>query len=245
MRNSYRKKPFIKEMNMKIGTLKAMAVLIGGTACSAGLFAAQPTVKSQTPTEAGTPTARDSAGAMAPAPGAMPSSSTPAAPMPAAANGAQNPAQLTDAEILGIVQAVDENEVAAASKAEKKKIGSDAMAYAKMLRKEHKADEAATKKIGKQIDAKPATSKTADELRAKGKDELSMLSSKDGSEFEKGYIDAMVNGHTEVLGLIDGTLMPNAHTDAVKSHLTEVRGHVAMHLEQGKRLQGAQASREE
>jgi putative membrane protein len=226
-------------MNMNIRSPKAMsAILIGAAFFATGSFGASPTTttatpKSQTPTESGMPTVRDSVDASRPAPA-----------MPAAVNGAQNPV-FTDAEILGIVLTVDENEVAAATKAEKKKIGTGAMAYAKMLRTEHKADAAKTKKVAKQIDSKPAMSKTADDLKTKGADELSMISAKDGPEFEKEYIDAMVTGHTEVLGLIDGSLIPNAHSDAVKKHLDEVRGHVAMHLEQGKRLQGAQASREE
>ena len=61
------------------------------------------------------------------------------------------PSQFNDAEILGVVNTVDEIEVKAAAKAEKKKIGTEAMAYAKMLQEQHKADLEANKALGKQI----------------------------------------------------------------------------------------------
>lgn len=211
---------------MRLNTLKAMAAItVGAACCSTVLYAATGPVKSQTTTEAATPSVRDSMGS--------------------AGKGAQNPVALNDAQILGVVVAVDENEVAAAGKAEKMKMGSEAMAYAKMLREEHKADADKTKKLGKEIGAKPASSALAIQLKDNGKSELKAMSSKKGADFEKAYVDAMVNGHADVLKLIDETLIPDAQNEAVKKHLAEVRGHVAMHLEQGKRLQGAQASKTE
>lgn len=157
-------------------------------------------------------------------------------------NAAVAPGQFNDAEILGVVNTVDEIEVKAAAKAEKKKIGPEAMAYAKMLQDQHKADLDANKALGKRIGVKPAGTKTADQLRDKAAQDLKAIASKSGSEFEKAYIDAMVDGHTDVLQMLDSQLIPSAHDDALKTHLAEVREHVAMHLEQGKRLQGARAS---
>ncbi|GEM_PF-1879719 len=229
---------------MRISALKAAAPFIAGAACSSTVLSAAPaptnTTKGQSQSEASAPAS--GATAQSPAPAAASGTS---ATTPASGSTAQNPVQLNDAEILGCVLAVDENEVAAATAAEKKKMGSEAMAFAKMLRKEHKADEKKTRKLAKQIGAKPAESKTSEQLRTKGKEDLAALSSKEGADFEKAYIEAMVNGHTDALSLIDGTLIPNAKNEAVKNHLTEVRTHVSTHLEHGKRLQGAQASKGE
>ena len=47
----------------------------------------------------------------------------------------------------------------------------------------------------------------------------------------------MVKGHTEVLAMSDGELIKSAENEALKKHLAETREHVAMHLEQGKKLQ--------
>lgn len=80
----------------------------------------------------------------------------------------------------------------------------------------------------------------ADSLKAKA--DVKALAAKNGTEFEKGYIDAMVTGHTDVLAMIDTQLIHAARNEAVKTHLSEVRALIAAHLEQGKRLQGASAA---
>ena len=162
---------------------------------------------------------------------------------PGPATGAQTAAQLTDAEILGVVNAVDKHEINAAKEAMKKKPGAGVRDYAKMLREEHSANMKKTKSLAKQNKIKPASSQTEKDLRAKTSTEEKALASLKGAAFEKAYIDAMVSGHTEVLQMLDATLIPAAKNEAVKTHLTEVRGHVAAHLEQGKRLQEASAAR--
>lgn len=58
----------------------------------------------------------------------------------------------------------------------------------------------------------------------------------DGKDFETGYLDAMIKGHTEASDMIDNQLMKTAKNDALKKHLTETRGHVAGHLDQAKKL---------
>jgi putative membrane protein len=158
--------------------------------------------------------------------------------------GSASAAQSTysDAEILAVVNAVDRHEIAAAAVALKKDMKPEAKAFAKMLRKEHDANQSKTKKLGKRLDIKPASSATSDSLVAKGAREMADLTVKTGQEFEKAYIDAMVQGHDEALQMLDTQLIPSAKNDAVKTHLGEVRGHIASHLEQAKRLQGAQAA---
>jgi len=79
--------------------------------------------------------------------------------------------------------------------------------------------------------------KKTNALRKKGAGELAMIAPLEGEEFAAKYVDAMVKGHTEVLAMIDGELLKSAENAALKKHLTETREHVAMHLEQGKKLQ--------
>lgn len=208
-------------------SLKILSAVIGGGICFTGLASAQSSSGGmQAPSGATVPNAQDSANR-------------------ANAGATQTPASFTEAEILGVVLAVDENEIAAASKAEKQKLSADAMTYAKMLHKEHKANKEATKKVGKTLGIKHVTSPTADNLRAKGEADLKSMASLKGTDFEKAYIDAMVQGHTDALQLLDTQLIPSAKSDALKTHLTDTRNHVAMHLEQGKRLQQSQATRTE
>jgi putative membrane protein len=155
------------------------------------------------------------------------------------------PAQLSNAEILGLLVAVDDNEVAMAEKALKKKLSPEAKSYAKMMRTEHSAAKKETQKLAHQLDIKAASSTKSEELRTKGKQELKSLADLNGSDFEKAYIDAMVTGHADVLNLLDTQAIPNALDTTVKAHVVDMRAKVAAHLEHGKRLQGARASVEE
>jgi putative membrane protein len=155
------------------------------------------------------------------------------------------PAQFSNAEILGLLIAVDDNETAMAGKAVKKKISPEAKAYAKMLRDDHSAARIETKKLADQLAIKATVSKQSEDLRAKGAQELKALTALNGPEFEKAYIDAMVTGHSDVLQLLDTQLIPSALDTTVKAHVVDMRAKIAAHLEQGKRLQGARASVEE
>jgi predicted outer membrane protein len=144
----------------------------------------------------------------------------------------------TDAEILSFVNAVNVNEILAASEAQKKKISGPVMDYAKMLHTEHGANMAKTNALGLSIKVTPSITKAVDAEMKKGAGGLAMLIPMDGKDFETGYLDAMIKGHTEALDMIDNKLLKTAKNEALKAHLTETRGHIAMHLEQAKKLKG-------
>jgi len=144
-----------------------------------------------------------------------------------------------DAEILSVILAVDTNEVVAAMEAKKKKVPQAVADYAKMLHIEHGKNAADTMKLGMKIDVTPMDTEKTNMLRMKGAGELATLVPLDGDQFASGYIDAMVKGHTEVLAMIDSDLLATAQNEALKKHLTETREHVAMHLEEGKKIQAS------
>lgn len=142
-----------------------------------------------------------------------------------------------DAEVLGMVAIVNRNEITAAMEAQQKKLSKPVMDYAKMLHQQHGMNMGETLKVGQQANATPVITPKADELSKKGAQALGILVPKDGEEFERGYLDAMVKGHTEVLSMIDNELMGAASNAAVKAHLTKTRASVADHLAKAKSLQ--------
>lgn len=142
----------------------------------------------------------------------------------------------TDAEVLSFVNAVNVNEILAASVAQKKKINGPVMDYAKMLHTEHGVNMGKTMKLGQTINVTPSDTKAVNDLYMKGAGELATLVPKDGKEFESAYVDAMIKGHNEAIAMIDDKLMKQAKNDALKKHLTDTRQAIAMHLEQAKKL---------
>jgi putative membrane protein len=153
-------------------------------------------------------------------------------------------AKYTDAEIVALDMTIDDNEIKAAQTAEKKKMGKDAMKFAKMLLKQHREDSNKVSKLAKKENITPSeTAAKVQELRDKGASELQALASKDSMEFEQGYVSAMVHGHTDALSLFDEHLVADASNPKLKKEMEEARKHVAHHLEEARRLQGDRASR--
>jgi putative membrane protein len=140
-----------------------------------------------------------------------------------------------DATALAVLATVDKDEIAAAKLALTKGMSKGAEDYAHMMVHEHEANLADTRKL------KPSgMGHDADAMQVKKDDEATMAKLKplEGKAFEKAYIDAMVAGHTKVLGKLDNELLPNAIDAKVKAHLKATREAVSKHLDAAKALQG-------
>ncbi len=144
---------------------------------------------------------------------------------------------MTDAEILAMVAAVDENHVLAGAEAAAKKTSPQVLEYARMLHVAHGKNAEATLKLGAKIKVTPIETARVDKMRVKGAGELAALVPLDGDRFGTAFMAGMIKGHTEVLAMIDSQLLTAAKHDLVKKHLTATRGHVAMHLEEAKKVQ--------
>lgn len=143
------------------------------------------------------------------------------------------PAGATDDSLaLGLLAAVNEHEIAAGQQAESKKVSAPVLAYAQMMIKQHGENLTQTKALGTL-----ASTPEVQAMKDKGKSDLDALGQKNGKDYEAAYIDAMVDGHIEALGLIDGRLLSLASVGPVKEHLIATRGHVVTHLEEAKKLQ--------
>lgn len=155
---------------------------------------------------------------------------------PAAAETPTTNNATDDSLALGLLAALNEHEIAAAQQAEGKKVSAPVLAYAQMMEKQHGDNLAKTKTLGSL-----ASTPEVQAMKEKGKSDLDALGQKTGKDYETAYVDAMVAGHTEALGLIDGRLLSLASAGPVKDHLIATRGHVVMHLEEAKKLQVKEA----
>ena len=113
-----------------------------------------------------------------------------------------------DATALAVLATVNKDEIAAAKLALTKGMSKGAEEYAHMMVHEHEANLADTKKLkpsGTGHDHRAA-------MQVKKDDDATMAKLKplEGKAFEKAYIDAMVAGHTKVLGKLDNELLPKA-----------------------------------
>ena len=140
-----------------------------------------------------------------------------------------------DTTALAVLATVNKDEIAAAKLALTKGMGKGAEEYAHMMVHEHEANLAETKKL------KPSGTPNhaaADQVKKDDEATMAKLKPLEGEAFERAYIDAMVAGHTKVLGKLDNELLPSASDAQVKAHLQKTREAVSKHLDAAKALQG-------
>ena len=168
-------------------------------------------------------------------PGADPNAMDPNATPAMNADGTPAGVPATDDSLaLGLLAVVDDHEIQAAQQALSKQVSAPVAAYARMMEKAHTDNLVATKGFGALADTPEVQS-----MKEKAASDLAELGKQSGKAYENAYVDAMVKGHTDALALIDGRLLSLASTGPVRDHLTKTRGHVAMHLEEARKLQGA------
>lgn len=134
---------------------------------------------------------------------------------------------LSDAEALAVMACIDSNEIAAARVADKRNnstqyksnkgnpgmnnsgkssgnISEDVEAFAQHMRKDHEKNLKDAMLLAKKLNVTVSTTgEPVRMLKEKGKQDLSKLKSAQGMEFDRTFVNAMVNGHQEVLQIID------------------------------------------
>ncbi|MGX5730795.1 DUF4142 domain-containing protein [Pseudoxanthomonas beigongshangi] len=157
-----------------------------------------------------------------------------APPMPDTATSADAGATAATSEekgALGVLNAINEHEIAVGTQAIEKGVSGEIADYARLMIKEHTENRDKTTTFGPDAHDKDAVIQ-----KDKGSAELASLDKLNGDSYSKAYVDAMIKGHTDALTTLDSKLIPKATTQEVKDHLTATREHVANHLERAKSL---------
>jgi putative membrane protein len=152
---------------------------------------------------------------------------------PNMAGGAMN-----EGQALGMVMAVNEAEIKMAEQARSKKVKGPALEYANMMHTEHTRNLEQTRALEGSAGVRIDDGGQVAEMREKHRAMMDQLGGLDGDAYERAYVDAMVQSHTEALNMLEQRLIPAATQDAVKQHLSMTRDAVAKHLERARELQG-------
>lgn len=174
--------------------------------------------------------------AFAEEPAAAPAA-VPAQPAPAEAPAAPAAGMaVTDAQIAGILLAANHAEVEIGKIGEKSK-NADVKKFAQKMVSEHGAVHKEVEGLIKKNKMKAEECEQSKSLKTKAKDNMAALKKLKGADQDKGYIDAAVVAHQEMLDTIDKTLLPNVKHEELKALIDKVRPSVASHLEDGKKIQ--------
>lgn len=182
--------------------------------------------------EPGDPADSDTAAATTPGAGA-PDAMTPrvespagvVAPSDSGAAGEMLTQSPEERSALGVLNAINDHEIAAGRQAQEKKVAGDVADYAQLMIDEHTRNKEQTNALNPD-----ANSAEAKDQAAKGQAQLQQMAAKNGDAYRKSYVDAMIDGHAEALAMLDEKLIPSAAGPQAKAHLQQTREHVARHL---------------
>ncbi|MBK8984259.1 MAG: DUF4142 domain-containing protein [Ignavibacteria bacterium] len=136
----------------------------------------------------------------------------------------------SDAHIIAIVTAVNQNEISVSELAQKKMTSSLLTDYANMIVISHTENIKMANNLIVSLESGKSETPELEGLEQKSADKLATLNALTGNEFETAYLDAMINGHKEFLNMLDIDLLPMAKSEAVKTYLINTREMVANHL---------------
>ena len=154
------------------------------------------------------------------------------------------PERTLDAEILGLLAEIDDQELRLADEAQVRSPNVAIQGYAGRLHREHVRSLDETERVAREAILIPAGETDAiQDLRTDGGDELARLAELGGAEFDRAFLDATVRGHQQTLDLIDDGLLQHAFDPAVRQHLERTRGYVAEQLERARRLRSTEVAR--
>lgn len=145
------------------------------------------------------------------------------------------------AETLALVTAVDEHEIAMAEQAREKGVEGDVREYADMLHEDHSANLERDRQVASDAGLSLAETDAVRTEKEKGHAVMERLSALEGEAYAEAYVDAMVQGHTDALAMIDER-MDTVTDPSVQAHLVATRAAVEGHLEAGQALQGEDAA---
>ena len=140
----------------------------------------------------------------------------PAADAPAADATA---AKLTDPEIASVAVTADQIDIDYANIAKSKSKNADVLKFAATMAKDHQSVNDQAIALAKKLNVTPADNPTTQSLLSGAATTKEMLNSKTGADFDKAYIDNEVAYHKAAIGLVEGTLIPDATNPELKSLL--------------------------
>lgn len=143
----------------------------------------------------------------------------------------------TEGKIFGALIAINQNEIALGTEAQKKASTPSVKNFANMMVQDHGRNLSDVQSLSRQLGVTPINGQTAMMLQKKGQKASATLSHLNGRAFEVAYMSMMVKGHAEALSIIDKRLISDARNPALKSQLEMTRTTVANHLQAAKQVQ--------
>ncbi|MDP3558762.1 MAG: DUF4142 domain-containing protein [Legionellaceae bacterium] len=142
----------------------------------------------------------------------------------------------TNGQIINDIIVLDKGEIASAKIAKQKATHPEVKRYASYLEAQHSTSLRNIMRLSHKTRIKPAASMTADNFMTHNQQEVTLLTDTSRVNFDRTYVNAMVQDHQSALQLIDRSIQDSSNPKLTQS-LKETRQHLAVHLEKAQQLQ--------
>jgi putative membrane protein len=141
---------------------------------------------------------------------------------------------LDDAEIAGVVMALNQAEVEAGNLAYSMSLNRDVKMFGRDVAEEHERCSSRFGNWAARQGITPRQGAISDELKAEEEKFLENLRKQSGILFDLDYINHEVESHQHMLDLLDSKLIPNARSGELRRMLNEMRRSLADHHERAR-----------
>lgn len=145
----------------------------------------------------------------------------------------------SDAEIIAMVQAVNQAEIDAGNLADAASSNSDVKAFGLKVAKEHYKAYVSFKDLATRENITPQNNSLSDKVKADEEKHLGSLDRQKGILFDLDYASHEVEFHQKMLQIWDEKLIPGASNEELKRLLAEMRTMIAGHLEDARKLKSS------
>lgn len=149
---------------------------------------------------------------------------------------AQTP-KLSDAQIIGVMQAINRAEIRQAELAMARSADPQVLMTAEQLANEHREMSMRLARLAEGLGARPQPSDLSRKLEQMVQQATDRLRELSGAEFNRGYLQTQVLLHQTALDVVQQELIPAARSENLKRMLQVAAPHLHHHLQQAKMAQ--------
>lgn len=149
----------------------------------------------------------------------------------------QQDLKLSDPQIASAAVTANQIDVNYGEIALKKSTNKDVRQFAQTMINDHKSIIAQATALAKKLHVTPEDNSLTQQLLSGEKTTEKMLNSKNGSAFDKAYIDNEVAYHEAVINTVKNVLIPQSQNEELKQLLIKVSPLLNAHLEHAKMIQ--------
>lgn len=151
---------------------------------------------------------------------------------------------LSDAQILGIVEAVNDGEIRLSRTAKSKASNDEVRNFAKQMVDHHQKNNDQIDQLSKRMKVSPEKTVWSQELQSDVRISDAQLDrGTHPDNRDSAYINKQIEMHAKVLDRLDNTLIPQAKNEDLKTLLQNTRATVSHHLTQARSIQSSLSGR--